>query len=398
MIIYNGVYPFIMLDNTDELAFEVEFLSCVVDKKKDFEVVDADSHFCEFVGIHYSKIKQGKLSLLDILVPQDREDVMTKICKKDSPYVYFDLYLKDNSSKYNFVHATAKNNEDSSLCQITFADVGKSEKKSKQLREKAKTMNHLIDFVTGGVCLFKVNSDMRFEVLYANEACCKFFGTTKQAVSRDSYRISDLVHPDDKSRALTAIGGAMATKKPIDMELRITTHKDEYKWVKLNSDIQRYDKKDNCPIFHAMLTDITELKAAEKEAEEQKEMLLKVLKNVPGPMFSTPFDDPFRLTVASSDFLKLIGYSRTELFEEYDGDLTKLIVPREVEVARHAIESDMENDKKVLRATYSLRTKGGKQLIVLDRRKVVELDSGKKSLIGMISDITSKNLDMYFES
>ena len=95
-----------MLDNTDELAFEVEFLSCVVDKKKDFEVVDADSHFCEFVGIHYSKIKQGKLSLLDILVPQDREDVMTKICKKDSPYVYFDLYLKDNSSKYNFVHAT----------------------------------------------------------------------------------------------------------------------------------------------------------------------------------------------------------------------------------------------------------------------------------------------------
>ena len=338
------------------------------------------------------------MSLLDILVPQDREDVMTKICKKDSPYVYFDLYLKDNSSKYNFVHATAKNNEDSSLCQITFADVGKSEKKSKQLREKAKTMNHLIDFVTGGVCLFKVNSDMRFEVLYANEACCKFFGTTKQTVSRDSYKIGDLVHPDDKSRALTAIGGAMATKKPIDMELRITTHKDEYMWVKLNSDIQRYDKKDNCPIFHAMLTDITELKAAEKEAEEQKEMLLKVLKNVPGPMFSTPFDDPFRLTVASSDFLKLIGYSRTELFEEYDGDLTKLIVPREVEVARHAIESDMENDKKVLRATYSLRTKGGKQLIVLDRRKVVELDSGKKSLIGMISDITSKNLDMYFES
>lgn len=387
-----------MLDNTDELAFEVEFLSCVVDKKKDFEVVDADSHFCEFVGIHYSKIKQGKLSLLDILVPQDREDVMTKICKKDSPYVYFDLYLKDNSSKYNFVHATAKNNEDSSLCQITFADVGKSEKKSKQLREKAKTMNHLIDFVTGGVCLFKVNSDMRFEVLYANEACCKFFGTTKQAVSRDSYRISDLVHPDDKSRALTAIGGAMATKKPIDMELRIITHKDEYMWVKFNSDIQRYDKKDKCPIFHAVLTDITALKAAEKEAETQKEMLLKVLKSVPGPMFSTSYDEPFLLTVASSDFLKLIGYSRAEFFEDFGGDLTKLIVPREVEVACHAIESDMENDKKVLRATYSLRTKSGKQLIVLDRRKIVELDSGEKSLIGMISDITSKNLDMYFES
>lgn len=387
-----------MLDNTDELAFEVEFLSCVVDKKKDFEVVDADSHFCDFVGIHYSKVKQGKLSLLDILVPQDREDIMKKLCKKDSPYVYFDLYLKDNSSQYNFVHATARNNEENSLCQITFADVGKSEEKSKALREKAKTMNHLIDLVTGGVCLFKVNSDMHFDVLYANEACCKFFGTTKEVVSRENFRISDLVHPDDKSRAFTAIGTAMATKKPIDMELRIMTHRDEYMWVKLNSAIQRYDKKDNCPIFHAMITDITELKAAEKEVEEQKEMLLKVLKNVPGPMFSTPFDDPFRLTVASSDFLKLLGYTRAELFEDFDGDLTKLIVPREVDVARHSIEKGIENNKKVLRATYAIRTKSGKQLIVNDRRKTVELDSGEKSLIGMISDITSKNLDMYFES
>ena len=387
-----------LLDNTDELAFEVEFLSCVVDKKKDFVVVDADSHFCDFVGMHYSKIKQGKLSLLDLMQPRDRPDVMEKICKKDSPYVYFNIYLMDNSSKYNFVHATARNNEDNSLCEITFADVGKSEKKSKALQKKAKTMNHLIDLVTGGVCLFKVNSDMRINVLYANEACCRFFGTTKDMVTLDSYRIDDLVHPDDKSRAFTAIGSAMAAKKPIDMELRISTHNGEYMWVKLNSDIQRYEKKDNCPVFHAMFTDISAVKAAEREAEHQKQVLLKVLKNVPGPMFSTSYDDPFRLTVASSDFLKLLGYTRTELFEDFGGDLTRLIVPREVEVARHAIEQDMQNEKKVLRATYSIKTKSGKQLIVLDRRKIVELDEGEKSLIGMISDITSKNLDMYFES
>ena len=62
-----------LLDNTDELAFEVEFLSCVVDKKKDFVVVDADSHFCDFVGMHYSKIKQGKLSLLERIAKRDKK-------------------------------------------------------------------------------------------------------------------------------------------------------------------------------------------------------------------------------------------------------------------------------------------------------------------------------------
>ena len=81
-----------------------------------------------------------------------------------------------------------------------------------------------------------------------------------------------------------------------------------------------------------------------------------------------------------------------------DGRINMLIIKHISKKMYYFNRIKMENDTKVLRATYSLRTKGGKQLIVLDRRKVVELDSGKKSLIGMISDITSKNLDMYFES
>lgn len=386
-----------MLDKKDELAFEVEFLSCVVDKKKDFLVIDADSHFCDFVGIHYSKIKQGKLSLLDVLVPQDRQYIMEKLCKKDSPYVYFDLYLKDNSSEYNFVHATARNSEDSPICEITFADVGKSEKKSKALRENAREMNHLIDLVTGGVCLFKVNEDMHFEILYANEACCRFFGTTKDSFDKKKYRIDELIHPEDKSGAFQAVGAAMGTKKPIDMELRIMPHKDQYLWVKMNADIHRYSKKDNCPIFHAMFTDISAIKEAKSQIENQREMLLRVLKNVPGPVFCTPYDDPFKLSIVSADFVKLLGYKRTEIFEEYDGDLTRLIIPREVDIARHSIEQGKIDGNKVLKATYSIKTKGGKHLVVKDRRKIVELENGEKSLIGMIVDITSKNLDEYFE-
>lgn len=109
-------------------------------------------------------------------------------------------------------------------------------------------MNHLIDMVTGGVCLFKVNRDMHFEALYANEACCKYFGTTKESFNERPYRIDDLIYPDDRSAAFQAIGVAMATKKPIDMELRIITHKDSYIWCKFNAGIQRYDK-DNCPVF-----------------------------------------------------------------------------------------------------------------------------------------------------
>lgn len=382
-----------MLDNTDELAFEVEFLSCVVDKKNDFLVVDADSHFCDFVGIHYSKIKQGKLSLLDLLIPQSRQEVVKKLCRKDSPYVYLDLYIMDNSSKYNYVHCTARNNDNDSLCEITFADVGKSEKKSKKLREKAKTMNHLIDLVTGGVCLFKVNPDMHFEALYANEACCKIFGTTKQTFNDRAYRIDDLIHPDDKSSAFQAIGVCMATQKPIDMELRIIKHKGEFIWCKFNAGIQRYDK-DNCPIFHAMFTNISDLKRAQNKADRQGEYLLKVLKNVPGPVFCTSYDDPFQLTVVSEDFVRIVGYSRTELFDKYDGNMLEIINNGDAEKVQKYFD-DMSDDAKDCKITYKLRPKYSDCIDVYDTRKVIVMDDGTKSMIGILTD---RDIFDYFDS
>lgn len=385
----------LMVDTKDELAFEVEFLCCVVDKKNDFVIVDADTHFCEFVGIHYSKIKQGKLSLLDLMVPQDRQTIMEKIGKKDSPYVYFNLYIKDNSGKYNHVHCTARNNDQNSLCQITFADVGRSEEKSKELHEKARTYSSLVNIVTGGVCLFKVNQDMHFEIMFANDACCKFFGTSKDKYDKREFRIDDLIHPEDKSAAFQAIGVAMATKKPIDMELRIITHKDQFLWCKMSADIQRYDK-DKCPIFHAVFTDISDIKMAEHEAELQKEKLMKTFKNMPGPIFCADNDNPLKMSVVSEDFMKLLGYTRKEFFEIYDGDLSKLIMPRDVEIIKGVFNKKHE-DNATIKNRYSIKTKSGKYIIVKDRRKTFELDNGEKSMIGILRDVTDKNVEEFID-
>lgn len=367
--------------SSEDLYFDVEFLNCVVDKKKDFEVVDADSHFCEFVGVHYSKVKQGKLSLLDLLIPQSRQEIVEKLCKKNSPFVYLDLFLKDYNSKYNYVHCTVRNNDENSLCSITFADVSKVAEKSKKIRENAKTMNHLIDLITGGICLFKVEKDMHFKVLYANEACCRFFGTVKQDIKKREYRIEDFVHPKDKSAAFQAIGSAMATKKPIDMEIRILTHGQDYIWCKMNSDIQRYDK-DGCPIFHAMFTDITEIKSAQKDADVQREKLLKILKNVPAPVFCASYENPFELTAVSTEFAESLGVSREEIIQKFSGDLTKIIDEGDIERVKKAFEN--MDDEKPRQVKYSLKIGDGEPIEICDRRKVVTLDNGEKYIVGVV--------------
>ena len=82
-----------MTENTDDSAYEVEFLNCVIDKADDYRVVEADSHFAEFAGIHPSKIKQGKVFLTDIIEPADRQYVFDRLCKKSSKYVYIDFNI-----------------------------------------------------------------------------------------------------------------------------------------------------------------------------------------------------------------------------------------------------------------------------------------------------------------
>ena len=183
----------------------------------------------------------------------------------------------------------------------------------------------------------------------------------------------------------------MATKKPIDMELRIITHKDSYIWCKFNAGIQRYDK-DNCPVFHAMFTDVSAIKRAQNEADRQREFLLKTLKNVPGPVFCTSFDDPFTLTVVSEDFTKITGYSRSEIFDKYGGDIMNFVCDDSAKTVRTAFENVPDGDTDIS-TSYYVNTKNGKRLLVYDRRKIIEMDDGTKSYIGMLTD---RNSDEYF--
>lgn len=381
------------MNNLENLAYDVEFMSCVIDKDDNLCVMESDTHFSDFIGVHPSKIKQGKVSFLDLLVPQDRERIMQIICKKNSPYVYFDFYIKGKEDNMSFLHCTGVNLPNSTLCQLTMVDVTRSVEREMELKAKAKEMNHLIDLVTGAVCLFKVNQDMHFEVLYANAACCKYFGTTKEAMMASAHRIDELIHPEDKSRAFQSVGQCMATKKPIDTELRIITHKNEYIWCKMDAAIQRYDK-DNCPIFHAIFSDITSIKQAEEEVDKQRQMLVSVLKNVPGPLFLTDYDEPFQLNIVSEDFMRLIGYSRAELFEKYDGDLSRLISLKELEMVKKSIKNQL--DSPVIKLTYSIKTRSGEPLVVVDRRKRIELLTGEKSMIGLLHDVRSIRSDSDF--
>ncbi|MBQ7740822.1 MAG: PAS domain-containing protein [Eubacterium sp.] len=372
----------------DDIAFEVEFMSCVIDRADNLKVLESDSHFSEFTGVHPSKIAKGKLSLLDIINTKDRESFIQHICKKDSPYVYIDFYVKNKAGDYVYVHAIAQNTEKSTLTRLTLADVSRSVKNSEILKKRATSLNRLIDLVEAGVCLFKVSHDMRFEVIYMNKACAKFFGTVMEDTKGRVYRLDEMIYSEDKSAVFQAIGNCMATQTPIDMELRLTPDNEPI-WCKLNSAIQRYEEN-GLPVFHAVFTDISKIKKAEREADSSRDAVVNVFKNLPGPLFYTKYDTPMKLEVVSKDFMRLIGYSRKELFGDMNGDLGALIA----DGAKKA-EKDLRKQAKkhhIIRTEYQLRTKNGKVLDVIDRRRIVDDNGASRTMLGIIKDSSATQI------
>ena len=379
---------------SDDVVYEVDFMNLVVDKADGLKVVDCDNHFCEFTGVHPSKIKQGKLFLHDIIKPIYREEIMRVLCKKNSPYVYFDAEFVDKDENEVFIHCTGQNYEESSLCRLTLADVSKSQELQLQLRKKAKEMNYLIDLVTGGVCLFKVTSDMHIEVHYLNEGACRIFGTTKQAYGQQIYRLDELIHPDDKSKVFQAIGKAMATDGECDLEIRTVVHKNEYKWCKFNAAIQKYDE-DNTPIFHAMITDITRIKEAEEEADKMRDMLVEMFKNLPDPIFCTDTQDIWQLQIVSEDFIKFLGFTRFHIFEEHKGRLDDFVSEREAKFIEAQIKKQIAEGKSTTVSRYSVRTKSGRFIVVEDRRKLVRQADGSYSMICRLKNVTNTYSEMF---
>lgn len=378
-----------MTEILEEDFYDVELMNLIVDKADNLKVVDSDSHFSEFAGVHPSKIKQGKLFLHDIIKPAYRESIMKSLCKKNSPYVYFDAEFIDKNENEVLIHCTGQNFEESTLCRLTLADVSKSLQKQEALREKTREMNYLIDLVTGGVCLFKVTDDMHIVVQYLNEGGCRLFGTSKSRYVKQDYRLDELIHPEDRSLVYQAIGKTMATDEPIDIEFRTIVHKDEYKWCKVNAAIQSYDENDN-PIFHAMLTDVTKVKEAEEKADKMYDNLVEVFKNLPNAVFSTDTDNPLTLQIVSEDFIKFLGWSRTVLFDEHEGRLSDFMQEREIKYVTANIKKQLEEGKKEIITNYSIRTGKGNFLVVEDRRKVINQDDGSQSMLCSLKNVTKK--------
>lgn len=247
-----GRNEFYMSTVNDDCNIEVELFYAVVDKSEDLKVVDFDSHFAELSGMHPSKIKQGKLSLLDMLKPCDREKLIKKLCSKNR-YIYTDFEILENLKKPIYVYSVCENITGTNLCRITMSEVVcEKERKGFKLIETDDFRYSLADEIICPVCLFRVDDEMQTEAFYMNKSCCRLFETTQESVKNNGFRIDLTVAEDDKTLLFQSIGTSLATGEPIDMYFHIYKNKFDIVRCRLRAGIAGYDRE-NKPVFNAVI-------------------------------------------------------------------------------------------------------------------------------------------------
>lgn len=134
-----------------------------------------------------------------------------------------------------------------------------------------------------------------------------------------------------------------------------------------------------------MFTDITRVKDAEARADRANDKLVNLLENLSGAIFFTTPDKPFECDLISGDFVKLTGYSRTEFFDRFDGDLSRLISGDKT-----ALEAQLKGDilkSGKCEAQYTIKARGSKLKRVRDVRKLITQQDGSMAAICELEEI-----------
>lgn len=240
---------------SDDCTVNVELFSAVVDKSDSLRVVDFDSHFAEFAGVHPSKIKEGKLYFLDLLRPADRERFIQKLRTKNR-YIYHNFELLRRMEEPVFVYSICENIAGGDLCRITMSDAATAGTAKKVMRDEDMIYNYNIaESVPCPVCLFRVDDEMRTEVFYLNKSGCAFFETTPMAVRQNPLRLDELIADSDRTILFQSVGSSLTSGEQIDMFCHVRRGRFASSRCRLKASICGYDREER-PVFSAVLIDL----------------------------------------------------------------------------------------------------------------------------------------------
>jgi two-component system cell cycle sensor histidine kinase/response regulator CckA len=133
--------------------------------------------------------------------------------------------------------------------------------------------------------------------------------TSAELIANADYSYGRLTHPDDFTRVMETIEGAVTAREMYGVEYRIQTRSGEEKWV-WEKGHGVYDEAGRTLGLEGFITDITSLKVTEHELQMAKERYEDIFKNAREGIFQTSADGTY-LNVNPS-LARTYGYNSPE--------------------------------------------------------------------------------------
>ncbi|MBD2022802.1 PAS domain S-box protein, partial [Leptolyngbya sp. FACHB-36] len=151
------------------------------------------------------------------------------------------------------------------------------------LGESQRKLTGLINALPG--IAFEAANDAEWSMTYLSNGCAGLTGyRSEELIHNSSISFNDLTHPEDLSRVLATIRQAIATRSPYVVEYRLRTKSGQEKWV-WEKGHGVYDREGQLVSLEGFISDITELKQADKALRQQEAFLRLLLDNLPLSIF-----------------------------------------------------------------------------------------------------------------
>ena len=138
------------------------------------------------------------------------------------------------------------------------------------------------------------------------------YGPTELVFSPQSGTWESLLHPDDKERALRALGRCLGGEtEEYDEEFRLRTKAGDWCWIESRARVAERDPAGNPLRLVGSHRDITERKKADDALHESEDRYRSLVSNVPGVIFT--MDLGGTITFVSRRIKEMLGYESSDV-------------------------------------------------------------------------------------
>ncbi len=155
----------------------------------------------------------------------------------------------------------------------TVLDITERKRIEEALKQSEERFREMAELLPGAI----VETDADLRITYVNRQGLKLFNYNEEDISAGLNGF-DLIHPDDKEKALKRFADQLAEKTITATDYRVIKKNNESCWVFFNA--SPIYKTDQIIGFRMVLNDITELKQIEKEREKLIDELQSALAEI----------------------------------------------------------------------------------------------------------------------